>query len=168
MGEAKEAMRSSRESAGTVEPPNLAKLTQCKSSLQEKLALLNRLDDEILDLIKEDEVEKEIEQADMFKERMRLVIIDFDNTISSRGSPMVVRSSTTTPRTTEHAESGDIPTPCDSHTDPDPSTTGLPSPGHAVEPLATSLSPHTGSTSHMARVKLPKLTLRKFNGDLTK
>ena len=27
MGEAKEAMRSSRESAGTVEPPNLAKLT---------------------------------------------------------------------------------------------------------------------------------------------
>ena len=53
----------------------------------EKSDLLNRLDNEILDLIKEDEVEKEIERADMFKERMRLVIIDVDNTISSRGSP---------------------------------------------------------------------------------
>ena len=43
-------------------------MVQYKSLLEGKLETLKKLDEEILDLVLEDELEKEIEQADLFKE----------------------------------------------------------------------------------------------------
>ena len=65
MGQANEAISASRETQ-LVTKSNLSKLTQCKSSLLDKLLILDHLDEEILDLVMEEEVENEIEQADIF------------------------------------------------------------------------------------------------------
>ena len=49
----------------------MTKLRQCKLVLQEKLEIIKQLDDEILQLVDDEEVENEIEQADTFKERVQ-------------------------------------------------------------------------------------------------
>ena len=59
----------------TIEPgptTDTSKLTQLKLSLQEKLKTLRQLDSEILDLTGEDNLVDEIEQADIFKEEIRI------------------------------------------------------------------------------------------------
>lgn len=56
---------------GATDPTNavaVVKLTQLKLSLQEKLDMLKHLDEEIIDLLKEDKFEDEIQQADSSKE----------------------------------------------------------------------------------------------------
>ena len=68
-----------RSISGITDGTILSKLTQCKSSLQDKLAILNRLDEEILDVATEDEVEDEIKLGDVFKEKERVVVIHHDN-----------------------------------------------------------------------------------------
>ena len=51
--------------------PEIAKLTQLKLVIEEKLETLKLLDAEILDLLEEEEaLVKEIEQADLYKERI--------------------------------------------------------------------------------------------------
>ena len=56
----------------------VTKLRQCKLALQEKLEIIKQLDDEILQLVDDEEVENEIEQADTytFKERVQRAMID--------------------------------------------------------------------------------------------
>ena len=58
--------------------PDYAKLQQYKASLTEKLKILAALDDEILDLVEEDELDNEVEQADILRERIGLCIIGID------------------------------------------------------------------------------------------
>ena len=70
----------------------MAELLQYKLSLEEKLSTLTRLDGEILDLVAEEEVEDEIEQADVFKERIHFVMIDAVGTripASTGGHPIL-------------------------------------------------------------------------------
>ena len=50
------------------EVPNKSLLARMKLSLQEKLSTLKELDSEVVDLVKEEEVVNEIEQADAYKE----------------------------------------------------------------------------------------------------
>ena len=56
----------------------MAKLTQLKLSLQEKLNLLKRLDKEIIKLLKEHKFQDEIKQADSFKERVYSAMAKID------------------------------------------------------------------------------------------
>ena len=49
----------------------ITKLKQYKLALQEKLEVFKQLDDEILQLVDDEEVDHEIEQADTFKERVQ-------------------------------------------------------------------------------------------------
>ena len=63
---------------------NMSKLKQMKTTLQEKLDILQKLDDEIIDLIdNDDELEGEIERADSFRERIHLALIDIETKLSS-------------------------------------------------------------------------------------
>ena len=87
MNEASEAVSACLEMSATA--PNLSKLRQYKSFLQEKLDTLNRLDEEVLELVVEEAVEEEIEQADVFKERMQLVMISIDDAIAARTTERV-------------------------------------------------------------------------------
>ena len=49
------------------EPPDTAKLAQLRMSLKEKLEVLKALDSEVLDLMEEDGLAEEIEEADTYK-----------------------------------------------------------------------------------------------------
>jgi len=64
--------------------PTLDRLVQCKLSLTEKLDKLHEIDETILNLIDEENIESEIEQADQFKERIQLAVIRLDHKISAR------------------------------------------------------------------------------------
>ena len=57
----------------------VTKLEQCRIILKEKLETLKQLDEDILDLVEESEVDNEIEQSDIFKERIHAAIIDLNN-----------------------------------------------------------------------------------------
>ena len=115
----------------------VTKLTQCKHTLKEKLETLKRIDGEILELVNEDDITDEIDQADVFKEKIQQAIIDVSSAMKQGRATTAVTTTVATPPT-----SGRITPP--------------------TSPLASI----TGS--HVAKVKLPKLTLKKSNGDLTK
>lgn len=104
--------------------PGMAELMKLKLTLEEKFATLTRLDEEILDLVEEDEVDGEIEQADVLKESIRLVLVNLDSAVR-------------------------------------PPTGG---PGASV-PMMHPTAPPRG---HATKVRLPKITLKRFNGDLTR
>ena len=103
---------------------DVARLSQLKLSLQEKLETLKLLDGEIIDLIEEDHLVEEIEQADGFKEGIYSAMVKIDSQCSTAQA---------------------IPNPATSTLD----------------------TPHTPAASRGSRVRLPKLTLRTFNGDVT-
>ena len=100
---------------------DIAKLTQLKLSLQEKLETLKQLDGEIAELTEEDNLATEIEQADNYKSDIYEAIVKIDRAISA---------TPTTP----------------------PATPGLPEAPRAPE---------------RSRVKLPKMNLKPFSGDIT-
>lgn len=100
----------------TEDPPDLSKLSQLKLSIQEKLETIKLLDGELLDLVSEDELTAEIEQADAFKEGVFVAIIKIDKCIMAHPTP---------------------------------------APLDACPPAL------------IDKVKLPKLVLRPFNGDIT-
>ena len=54
--------------------PHMVKLTQQRDALKEKMKTLRLLDEEILDLVKDEEIEEEIEEADHFREVIQLAI----------------------------------------------------------------------------------------------
>ena len=60
-------------------------LLQCKLMLKEKLDTIKRYDDEILELVGDEEIENEIEQADIFNERVHraIIIIDVSSVIET-------------------------------------------------------------------------------------
>ena len=47
-------------------------------TLQEKLEILTRLDEEILEAVEEEEVEEEIGHADVFKEKVRMAVFNIE------------------------------------------------------------------------------------------
>ena len=81
----------------------VAELTQLKLSIVGKQEVLIELDDVILDKIKEDEIDGEIEQADNYNERIIKALIDTE----ARSSYQAPASSTTTsPTTSTNLNSG--------------------------------------------------------------
>ena len=60
-------------------PPGVARLSQLKLSLQEKLETLKLLDGEIVDLTEESHLADEIEQADGFKEHIYAAMVRIES-----------------------------------------------------------------------------------------
>ena len=240
-GHRSSATRTISESYETIESTTerelvITKLMQCKLTLEEKLNTIKRYDDEILELVEDEEVEDEIDQADTFNERVHRAMIDVTSAIETKRaahsiatSPPAVESHvavatstavtsatfeasvipvTTVAASIPSTEAADIPVTSatvtsapsgitmgstttastsivELHATPSvvfstplllssgarttltPSSIPLgelpsPSTGVADHPL------HTAAIRHAPKVKLPKLTLKKFNGDLTK
>ena len=126
----------------------LIRLQQCKLMLQEKLQTLNTLDQEILTLVEDSALEEEIEQADVFKERLQHSIISTDRLITLEHTAPMAATDGPSPRTTTAAESRT----------------------EAVVTTTTSATHRSDAAivSSGGTVKLPKLVPRKFNGELTK
>jgi len=60
----------------------IATLTQLKMSVQSKLTTLHELDEAILALTKDEELENEIEQADLLTEGIHQIIVEIDLALS--------------------------------------------------------------------------------------
>lgn len=103
------------------------RLLQLKFNLEEKLSTLKQLDEQILEMVEEEGVADEIEQADNFKERIYAAIIDIEGCCSN-GSP----------------------------------------PSGSSTRAAASAAPAVPFSPHSTRVKLPKLAIRPFDGNITK
>ena len=103
-----------------------SKLALLKCSLQEKLETIRALDGEIVDLIEDDKLTEEIEQADSYKETIYNALLKIEKSTSK----------TTPPSSTPHASD-------------------------------TSESTRPSTSTHGKGVKLPKLALRSFDGDIT-
>ena len=107
---------------------DVKRLLQLKFSLKEKLSTLKKLDGEILDLADDEAVDKEIEQADAFKETMYAAT----ESIGKHCAPGATGGS-----------------PARSRASPEPARDAAP------------------RSPPIARVKLPKPTIRPFNGNIT-
>ena len=71
--------------------PDLPKLSQLEMSIKEKLNEIGRLDSEILALVDEEELDEEIAQADLYKERIYSTLIAIER--ASRPLPTAVAAS---------------------------------------------------------------------------
>ena len=61
------------------------KLRHIKKSLANKLDVLAKMDDEMLELVDETELESEVEQADEIREKMELAILKIEDNLQSLG-----------------------------------------------------------------------------------
>ena len=136
----------------TEESTDILKLMQLKQSLEEKATILTTIDEKILEKTPDDEVEEEIQQSDIFAERIQLTIIKLTKVLGE----------------IEKMSDGAIDTSTDRRT-PSRSTSLAPSRSPTPTPRVTPPSETvTATVSGTTKVKLPKLSLKKFNGDVSK
>ena len=64
--------------------PDVSQLRQQKLLLSEKLDILSKLDEELIDMVKEDDLDTEVEQADLIRERIRMCLITIDDVLECR------------------------------------------------------------------------------------
>ena len=109
--------------------PDVTKLTTFKMTLNEKIKTLSTLDDDVANLLDDEgALADDIDQADLYKQRIYTVIVSIDEAITP--APPTPPA----PSTATATSSRDDPLPADA----------------------------------ACRVKLPKLTIRPFDGDITK
>ena len=132
---------------GRLHGATLSRLRQYSEALKEKSDLLKRLDGEILELVKEEELEEEIEQADVFSEKIQLALIELSDALGKGHVPG-------TPSPPPDVRMGIEPTAEHTGEPPAPST-GIPESTESV------------CREYVSQVKLPKLVLRKFDGNVT-
>ena len=136
----------------TEESTDILKLMQLKQSLEEKVTILTTLDEKILEKTPDEEVEEEIQQSDIFAERIQLTIIKLTKVLGE----------------IEKMSDGAIDTSTDRRT-PSRSTSLAPSRSPTPTPRVTPPSETvTATVSGTTKVKLPKLSLKKFNGDVSR
>ena len=108
------------------ESPDVDRLSQLKLTLGEKLEVLKTLDAEMLDLVQDEDVAEEIDQADEFKEKVYVILVKINRVLNAA------------------------------------STAG------ERAPVSGSLSADaSSSTRGGSHVKLPKLSIQPFRGQLT-
>ena len=148
---------------GQIEPAvtgdflDVSKVNQLKRSLEEKLRSLSRLDDEILNLTSEEVIE-EIIQADEVKEHIYTALSKLELTLKPPPPTVVPHTRPPAVRT-------------------EPSTVALPTMGPTIAPTVdlpltdssmVNRSPEPTPPVRGAKVKLPTISLLRFNGDPVK
>ena len=152
------------------EEATVARLKQKKQTLEAKMEVLNTLDEEITGMVAIDALDDEIQRADEVREEIGLVIMDLDAALEALKAPTDTSTSTRAPtergteaeagRPTTHRTVEDTEPPTGRSTPPtaDPETgTAVGGPTHAAD-----------TRGHTPNVRLPKLSIKKFNGDLVK
>ena len=90
----------------------LERLLQCKLSLKEKLETLKTLDEEIIALVDEDALEDQIEQADVFKERVQQSLFIAERLITLKTDKSNPRAGVTSEVTSDEPPNHDITNNC--------------------------------------------------------
>jgi len=197
-GSATRIMNQVAENLGSPDGPNLPRLKQQKTSLAEKMEVLCKLDNELIEMVDEEELDHEVGQADIIREKIGVCIIDIDEALARTES--LVRVGDSGGATPRRDSAGGVPTigpipvatPTDAtHAPPtvatiepflDPVLVSTPSSDSeeipeetpatetTVASVAASVLPTAEPLSLTAtpRVKLPKLSIKKFGGDLMK
>ena len=105
-------MNQAEEAAAVTGGPAMDKLQQWKLSLTEKLAKLQALDEEILALVEDSAIDEEIEQADIFREKLQQTVCGIERLISSKSSSTVTHTRTapeSTSKASEKSRATDVP-----------------------------------------------------------
>ena len=66
-----------------MESDDARRLKQLKQSLTDKTSVLVKLDDELIGLVEEEQLEAEVEQADLIRERIGLAIISIEDALKA-------------------------------------------------------------------------------------
>ena len=147
---------------------NLPKLKQQETTLKEKLGILKDLDAEILALLPEDDIEDEIKEQDEYRESIQLALYD----IEAGMKPASPRPASPRPHSPRPLEPRASPTPTTTSESTTSNPVGTVSTfSEAVTPAATTVTTAVTTTTSSAsvatktRVKLPKITLRRFEGN---
>ena len=80
------------------------KLKQLKQSLTHKLKVLVKFDDELIELVSNEQLEAEVEQADVFREWAELAIISLDDALESLAIRKTVREAASPSPSSEASE----------------------------------------------------------------
>ena len=165
----------------------ITRLRQQKLLLQEKLDTIQKLDEDILAVVSEDQIDEEICQADEFMKFTQLALMRIDAALtpsqltpSSRSPGNVSMALETHPSPSKSP--GNVSMTSETHLTPtSPENVSMVSEVHLTSSTShgnvfvTSDTPLTPSTSGISntyslgtQVKLPKLDLRKFDGDISK
>ena len=139
--------------------PHIAKLKQQKSTLEAKLKSLREQDEAILALVSVEDIELEIEQGDITREKIESVIIEVQMALEE------YEKSSTTQLNIEN----NVITPV-TPTQPTTSITGNNSEtasNHGDNSIQADPSNFMNNYTKIPTVKLPKLNLRAFRGDPT-
>ena len=102
------------ESLESGEALNLPRLRQQKLQLSGKLDVLSKLDDELIEMVAEDELDVEVEQADVIKEKIGLCFMDIDQALEQLIPPMLMVARHPQPKILHqhmHALEGHLPRP---------------------------------------------------------
>ena len=148
--------------------------------LKEKMELLINLDGKILEGVKVDEITKEIEEAELFKMKIRDAIanIKSSNTLSASITPTQTTSFSHPDPSASHTQHEPVDSTHQGILNTQHQTAGLPLNQANVMnaiPRAPPLSPSTNSTPHSienpgvqtTKSRLPKIVLAKFKGEVT-
>ena len=60
---------------------DVRRLKQLKQSLVSKLDILSKTDDELIELVNEQQLDAEVEQADLIKENISIAVISIDDAV---------------------------------------------------------------------------------------
>ena len=139
--------------AGSFEEAEMAKLSYYEATLKTKVERLCELDEENRDETPEDELENEIEQADLFIERIRLQLIELEGAIKKVTS-------------TKGAATGGSPPPQQPPRSSPPQSASRGSRSSSSSSSRTSTPESSTPVLQMPTtgVKLPKLSLKHFVG----
>ena len=132
----------------------ISRLSSIQSTLHDKQALLKSLDDQILGKCNENEIDKEIEESTEITTQInewieRIKLFKYSGPKNVVPSNQAEASKTSTPKRPEVQSNIQQATPPFAH-------------------LETSLTSETTSNRAFSGVRLPKINLPKFNGDVTK
>lgn len=178
--------KTEEELSGNPDGPNPQKLKLYKQGLQQKLRILESLNEDILQQVEEEELEDEIDQMDAIAEKIGLCLLAIEEALepkklrdSAAIEPATVPTitaieptATSATDTTVSTESGDRARLGTRPADETSTVRSLTSAARTHTSTSTSAAPPADrvsiSSAHPApRVKLPKLSISKFNGDVT-
>ncbi|XP_028397211.1 uncharacterized protein LOC114521021 [Dendronephthya gigantea] len=158
--------------------PHIAKLTQQRTTLETKLQVLQELDKDILALVSDEDIELEIEQADIMQENIQSTVIEINMCLEEHKLFIdFVTASATNVATESNLAQSSVVIPPENNleapvsTDSAVSTSSNTNVPQSNSTTPTQTAPDTASTpgnqTNMPTVKLPKLNLKRFRGDPT-
>jgi hypothetical protein len=127
---------------------SMPRLNQLKTSMQEKLAILKGLDEEILTQIDEANIDEEIQQCDICREDLQLALENIEKALSTPSMP----NSASASNVTENLSSNTQPASSQGPTSPQQSTASITSMTleqnqHSSAPSTSNETPSLGESS---------------------